>query len=56
MLQNMFENKKTISFEVFPPKKDGEFEAAFETLNAMGKLNPDQRYLRSRRQPFRKNN
>ena len=41
MLQNMFENKKTISFEVFPPKKDGEFEAAFETLNAMGKLNPD---------------
>lgn len=41
MIQNMFENKRTISFEVFPPKKDGEFEAAFETLDALGKLNPD---------------
>lgn len=41
MLQNIFENKRTVSFEVFPPKKDGEFEAAFETLDALGKLNPD---------------
>ncbi|MGN0168466.1 MAG: methylenetetrahydrofolate reductase [NAD(P)H] [Acetatifactor sp.] len=41
MIQNMFENKRTISFEVFPPKKDGEFEAAFEILDAMGKLSPD---------------
>lgn len=41
MLQNIFENKRTISFEVFPPKKDGEFEAAFETLDALGRLNPD---------------
>ena len=41
MLQNIFENKRTISFEVFPPKKDGEFEAAFETLDALGSLNPD---------------
>lgn len=31
----------SISFEVFPPKKDGEFEAAFETLDALGKLHPD---------------
>ena len=28
-------NKYDISFEVFPPKKDGEFEAAFEILNAL---------------------
>ncbi len=41
MLQNIFENKRTISFEVFPPKKDGEFEAAFEVLDALGGLNPD---------------
>ena len=41
MLKNMFENKRTISFEVFPPKKDGEFEAAFEVLNAMAELKPD---------------
>lgn len=41
MIQNMFENKRTVSFEVFPPKKDGEFDAAFETLDAMGKLSPD---------------
>lgn len=37
----MFENKRTISFEVFPPKKDGEFEAAFEVLDAMAQLKPD---------------
>lgn len=29
-----------ISFEVFPPKKDGEFEAAFTTLDKLGALNP----------------
>ena len=41
MLQDIFENKRTISFEVFPPKKDGEFEAAFEVLDSLGSLNPD---------------
>lgn len=41
MIQNIFANKRSISFEVFPPKKDGEFEAAFEILDAMGKLSPD---------------
>ncbi len=41
MIQEKFGKKKTISFEVFPPKKDGEFEAAYEVLNALGKLNPD---------------
>lgn len=41
MIQNMFENKRTLSFEVFPPKKDGEFEKAFEVLDALGGLKPD---------------
>ena len=41
MIQNMFENKRTLSFEVFPPKKDGEFEKAFEVLDELGKLSPD---------------
>ncbi len=37
----MLPNKRSISLEVFPPKKDDEFDAAFETLDAMAKLNPD---------------
>lgn len=41
MLHNMFEKKRTVSFEVFPPKKDGEFESAFEVLDALGQLSPD---------------
>lgn len=41
MIRNMFENKRTLSFEVFPPKKDGEFEKAYEVLDALGELTPD---------------
>lgn len=41
MLQNMFEQKHTLSFEVFPPKKDGDFESAFEVMDALGALSPD---------------
>ncbi len=41
MIQNIFEKKRSLSFEVFPPKKDGEFEKAFEVLNALGELSPD---------------
>lgn len=41
MLQNMFEHRKTISFEIFPPKKDGAFDTVYEMLDALGKLNPD---------------
>ena len=33
-------NKYDISFEVFPPKKNGEFEAAFEILNALATHDP----------------
>ncbi|MCM1027097.1 MAG: methylenetetrahydrofolate reductase [NAD(P)H] [Roseburia sp.] len=41
MIRNLSEKKSSLSFEVFPPKKDGEFEKAFEVLDALGKLSPD---------------
>ncbi len=41
MITDLFKQKRTLSFEVFPPKKDGEFEAAFEVLDALGSLQPD---------------
>ncbi len=41
MIKDMFENRRSISFEVFPPKKDGEFEKAFEVLDKMALLKPD---------------
>lgn len=41
MLQDMFQHRKTLSFEVFPPKKDGDFESAFEVMDELGKLSPD---------------
>lgn len=41
MIRNVFESKRTLSFEVFPPKKDGEFDKAYEVLDALGKLSPD---------------
>ena len=34
-------NNPALSFEVFPPKKDGEFEAAFAVLDQLGALSPD---------------
>ena len=30
-----------ISFEVFPPKKDADFDTAYDTLNALSTLHPD---------------
>ena len=41
MIKDMFEHRRSISFEVFPPKKDGEFEKAFEVLDKMALLKPD---------------
>lgn len=42
MIQNLFsKNQLNLSFEVFPPKKDGEFETAYETLDALSALHPD---------------
>ncbi len=39
MMKNI--SRQKISFEVFPPKKEEEFEGAYETLDALAKLNPD---------------
>lgn len=41
MIDKIAKDEKTISFEVFPPKKEGEFEKASETLDALGALCPD---------------
>lgn len=41
MIKDLLEKKQTLSFEVFPPKKDGEFEHASEVLNELGALQPD---------------
>lgn len=41
MLRALFENRYTLSFEVFPPKKEGEFESVFEMMDELGKLSPD---------------
>ncbi len=41
MIQSYFEKQPTLSFEVFPPKKEGEFEQAFAVLDDLGKLKPD---------------
>lgn len=38
---NSINTNSGYSFEVFPPKKDDEFDKAYEVLNALGKLNPD---------------
>lgn len=41
MISELLKQKQTLSFEVFPPKKDGEFEAAHETLDQLALLQPD---------------
>ena len=41
MIADLMKHKDTLSFEVFPPKKDGEFEKAFEILDSLGTLGPD---------------
>ena len=42
MIRDIFKEKKTtLSFEVFPPKKDTDFDTAFSTLDALSNLNPD---------------
>ena len=35
------DNKKTLSFEIFPPKKDSELKNIDETLAILCELNPD---------------
>ena len=41
MINNMFDKNTSLSFEVFPPKKDDEFENAYKVLDSMATLNPD---------------
>ena len=42
MTEVKMNTKKTgLSFEVFPPKKDEEFENAYQIVQELGKLNPD---------------
>lgn len=42
MIKDIFHSKKaTLSFEVFPPKKDSDFNTAYDTLNALSTLKPD---------------
>ena len=42
MISDLFAaGKPTLSFEVFPPKKNTEFKSAYETLDAMAALKPD---------------
>lgn len=42
MIREKFSNKKPLlSFEVFPPKKDADFDSAFQTLDSLKELNPD---------------
>ena len=41
MVPHLNDRKSMISFEVFPPKKDGDFEKAFEIMDELAKLNPE---------------
>lgn len=42
MIKDIFTTKKpTLSFEVFPPKKDDEFESVYATLDKLSALQPD---------------
>lgn len=42
MIKDLIKSKgQTLSFEVFPPKKDDEFENAFAVLNQLAQLDPD---------------
>lgn len=42
MMKDAFKTKKTsLSFEVFPPKKDDEFEGVYATLDKLSALNPE---------------
>lgn len=41
MFKDMFERDSSLSFEVFPPKKDDEFENCYKVLDSLAELNPD---------------
>ncbi len=41
MFKDMFANDSSLSFEVFPPKKDDEFENCYKVLDSLSELKPD---------------
>lgn len=41
MIQSYFKKEPPLSFEVFPPKKEDEFEQVFSVLDGLSKLSPD---------------
>ena len=41
MFKDMFSRDTSLSFEVFPPKKDDEFENCYKVLDSLAALNPD---------------
>ena len=41
MFKDMFERDSSLSFEVFPPKKDDEFDNCFKVLDSLAELSPD---------------
>ena len=41
MIKDLFFQKQTLSFEVFPPKKDDEFTNAQNVLHQLSELQPD---------------
>lgn len=42
MIKDIFaKNKQVLSFEVFPPKKDDDFDNVFKTIDELSQLNPD---------------
>ncbi len=40
-LNELFENKTSLSFEVFPPKSDTPVETIYDTIEALGEAKPD---------------
>lgn len=41
MISELLKQKETMSFEMYPPKKEDEFEKAFEVAKKLGDLKPD---------------
>lgn len=41
MIKDILAKKRTLSFEVFPPKKDDDFAAVYSVLDALSALSPD---------------
>ena len=40
-VSQVYKNKRSLSFEIFPPKKDAELENIDETLEVLAELEPD---------------